>query len=110
YYGGRPANFLDVGGGASKEKIAEGFKILLLDPQVKAILVNIFGGIMNCATLAEGIISAASELSLKVPLVVRMEGTHVEQGKKLLEESGLPITTADTLEEAALKVVAAINS
>ncbi len=110
YYGGRPANFLDVGGGASKEKIAEGFKILLLDPQVKAILVNIFGGIMNCATLAEGIISAASELSLKVPLVVRMEGTHVEQGKKLLEESGLSITTADTLEEAALKVVAAVTT
>ena len=109
YYGGKPANFLDVGGGASKEKVAEGFKILLLDPQVKAILVNIFGGIMNCATLAEGIIDAASELSLKVPLVVRMEGTHVEQGKKLLAESGLPITTADTLEEAALKAVAAVK-
>lgn len=109
YYGGKPANFLDVGGGASKEKVAEGFKILLRDPQVKAILVNIFGGIMNCATLAEGIIDAASELSLKVPLVVRMEGTHVEQGKKLLEESGLPITTADTLEEAALKAVSAVK-
>ena len=109
YYGGKPANFLDVGGGASKEKVAEGFKIILRDPQVKAILVNIFGGIMNCATLAEGIIDAASELSLHVPLVVRMEGTHVEQGKKLLQESGLPITTADTLEEAAKKSVAALK-
>lgn len=109
YYGEEPANFLDVGGGASKEKVAEGFKILLLDPQVKAILVNIFGGIMNCATLADGIIHAASELSLKVPLVVRMEGTHVEEGKRLLKESGLPITTADTLEEAAQKVVAAVK-
>lgn len=107
YYGGKPANFLDVGGGASKEKVAEGFKILLLDPQVKAILVNIFGGIMNCATLAEGIIEAAREQSLKVPLVVRMEGTHVEQGKKLLKESKLAIITADTLEEAAQKAVEA---
>jgi succinyl-CoA synthetase beta subunit len=109
YYGGKPANFLDVGGGASKEKVSEGFKILLTDPQVKAILVNIFGGIMNCATLAEGIIDAAAQLSLKVPLVVRMEGTHVEEGKKLLKESGLPITTADTLEEAAEKSVAALK-
>ncbi|MBI2743645.1 MAG: ADP-forming succinate--CoA ligase subunit beta [Chlamydiales bacterium] len=109
YYGMKPANFLDVGGSATKEKISEGFKILLLDPQVKGILVNIFGGIMNCATLAEGIIHAASELALKVPLIVRMEGTHVEEGKRLLKESGLPITTADTLEEAAKKSVAAVK-
>lgn len=109
YYGMKPANFLDVGGSATKEKISEGFKILLLDPQVKGILVNIFGGIMNCATLAEGIIHAASELALKVPLIVRMEGTHVEEGKRLLKESGLAITTADTLEEAAKKSVAAVK-
>jgi succinyl-CoA synthetase beta subunit len=109
YYGEKPANFLDVGGGASKEKVAEGFKILLRDPQVKAILVNIFGGIMNCAVLADGIIHAASEQSLEVPLIVRMEGTHVEEGKKLLKHSKLPITTADTLEEAAQKAVAAVR-
>jgi succinyl-CoA synthetase beta subunit len=107
YYGGKPANFLDVGGGASKEKVAEGFKILLLDPQVNTILVNIFGGIMNCATLAEGIIDAARQLSLKVPLVVRMEGTHVEQGKKLLKDSKLAIITADHLDDAAKKAVEA---
>ena len=109
YYGGHPANFLDVGGGASKEKVSEAFKILLMDPQVKSILVNIFGGIMNCAVLAEGIIHAASELSLKVPLIVRMEGTYVEEGKKLLKDSGLPISTADTLEEAAKKAVASVK-
>lgn len=107
YYGGTPANFLDVGGGASKEKVAEGFKIILSDPKVKAILVNIFGGIMNCVTLASGIIAAASELLVKVPLVVRMEGTNVENGKKLLADSGLNITIADSLAEAAQKVVAA---
>ena len=105
YYGGKPANFLDVGGGASKEKVAEAFKIILSDPKVKAILVNIFGGIMNCATLAEGIIAAASEMSIKVPLVVRMEGTNVEEGKKLLEKSKLSIVTADALAEAAEKAV-----
>lgn len=103
YYGGKPANFLDVGGGASKEKVAEGFKIILADPKVKAILVNIFGGIMNCATLAEGILFAAAELSVKVPLVVRMEGTNVEEGKKLLKTSKLSITTADSMAEAAEK-------
>lgn len=106
YYGGRPANFLDVGGGASKEKVAAGFKIILEDPKVKAILVNIFGGIMNCATLAEGIISAAEQFQIKVPLVVRMEGTNVEEGKRLLKHSGLKITTADSLSEAAQKIVA----
>ncbi len=105
YYGGMPANFLDVGGGASQEKIAEGFKIILLDPKVKAILVNIFGGIMNCATLAAGLIEAAKELDLKVPLVVRMEGTNVEQGKKLLADSGLNIAISNSLSEAAKTVV-----
>jgi succinyl-CoA synthetase beta subunit len=107
FAGGKPANFLDVGGGASAEKVAEGFKIILSDPNVKAILVNIFGGIMNCETLAEGIISAASELQLTVPLVVRMEGTNVEKGKKLLEKSSLNITIASTLGDAAEKAVTA---
>lgn len=110
YYGGKPANFLDVGGGASKEKVAEAFKIILSDPKVKAILVNIFGGIMNCATLAEGIIAAASEMEIKVPLVVRMEGTNVEEGKKMLEKSNLSIVTADALAEAAEKVCATLKS
>lgn len=105
--GGKPANFLDVGGGASQEKVAAGFKIILSDPHVKAILINIFGGIMNCETLAAGIISAAAELKVIVPLVVRMEGTHVEQGKKMLAKSGLGITIAASLGEAAEKVVAA---
>jgi len=106
FYGGKPANFLDVGGGASKEKVAEGFKIILADPSVEAILVNIFGGIMDCAVLAEGIVAAAKELTIKVPLIVRMEGTNVEQGKKRLKESGLAITTADSLADAAKKAVA----
>lgn len=109
YNGGKPANFLDVGGGASKEKVAAGFKIILNDPKVQAILVNIFGGIMNCATLAEGIIAAMQELGIKVPLVVRMEGTNVEHGKKLLEKSKLPIITADGLAEAAEKVCAVLK-
>ena len=103
-YGGKPANFLDVGGGASKDKVAEGFKIILGDKKVKAILVNIFGGIMNCETLAEGIIQAADQLKLTVPLVVRMEGTNVEQGKKKLNESGLKIIVASDINEAAKKV------
>ena len=107
HYGGSPANFLDVGGGASQEKVAQGFKIILSDPKVKAILVNIFGGIMNCITLAAGIISAASEHQVKVPLIVRMEGTNVEQGKKMLEDSGLDIIIANSLSEAADKVVKA---
>lgn len=109
HYGGKPANFLDVGGGASKEKVAEGFKIILSDPKVKAILVNIFGGIMNCAILAEGIIEAAKENGIKVPLVVRMEGTNVEQGKKLLKDSNLAIITAEGLAEAAEKVASYIK-
>ncbi|MDR2539309.1 MAG: ADP-forming succinate--CoA ligase subunit beta [Chlamydiales bacterium] len=105
YYGGKPANFLDVGGGASKEKVAEGFKIILSDPNVKAILVNIFGGIMNCATLAEGIITAIKEIKIHVPLVVRMEGTNIEEGRRLLEHSNLAIITVDDLASAAKKVV-----
>ncbi len=109
HYGGKPANFLDVGGGASKEKVAEGFKIILGDPNVQVILVNIFGGIMDCGTLAEGIIHAIRELQLKVPLVVRLEGTNVENGKKLLKESKLPILTADSLADAAQKAVAALK-
>jgi succinyl-CoA synthetase beta subunit len=107
HYGGTPANFLDVGGGASEEKVAEGFKIILADSKVKAILVNIFGGIMNCLTLALGIVSAAKELGVRVPLIVRMEGTNVEQGRKLLEESPLNIILAGTMEEAAQKAIQA---
>lgn len=103
--GGEPANFLDVGGGASKETVTEAFKILLSDPKVKAILVNIFGGIMKCDIIAAGIIAAAKELSLKVPLVVRLQGTNVELGQQMLKESGLRITTADTMDDAARKVV-----
>lgn len=106
-YGGSPANFLDVGGGATQEKVAEGFKIILSDPKVKAILINIFGGIMNCVTLAAGIIAAAGELQINVPLIVRMEGTNVDQGKKMLADSGLNIVIANTLASAAEKVVAA---
>lgn len=106
-YGGAPANFLDVGGGASKEKVAEGFKIILSDPKVKAILVNIFGGIMNCGTLAEGVIHAAKEQQIKIPIIVRMEGTNVEGGKKLFRESHLKIETADDLKKAAEMAVAA---
>jgi len=107
--GGSPANFLDVGGGASKEKVSAAFKIILNDPKVKAILVNIFGGIMRCDVIAEGVIAAVKEVNLKVPLVVRLEGNQVERGKQLLSESGLPIQTADSLSEAAKKVVAAIR-
>lgn len=104
-YGGTPANFLDVGGGASKEKVAEGFRIILSDPKVKAILVNIFGGIMNCATLAEGVIHACKEQKIEVPIVVRMEGTNVEEGKRLLKESKLAIISAEDLKKAAELVV-----
>ena len=106
-HGGEPANFLDVGGGANKEKVANAFKIILKDPKVKAILVNIFGGIMKCDVIAEGVIAAARELELSVPLVVRLEGTNVDAGKKLLASSGLKITPADGLTDAAKKVVAA---
>ncbi len=105
YAGGEPANFLDVGGSATAEKIAEGFNILVSDPNVKAILVNIFGGIMNCATIAEGILSALKNKPLSIPLVVRMEGTNVAEGKKMLQNSGLKIVTADNLADAAGAVV-----
>ena len=108
-YGSEPANFLDVGGGASKEKVTAAFKIIVRDPHVKGILVNIFGGIMKCDIIAEGIIAAAKEISLSVPLVVRLEGTNVELGKKILAESGLAITSADNLADAAQKVVKAVK-
>jgi succinyl-CoA synthetase beta subunit len=105
--GGSPANFLDVGGGASKEKVTAAFKLILADPNVKAVLVNIFGGIMKCDVIAEGIIAAAKDVQLKVPLVVRLEGTNVEKGKEILRNSGLAITPADNLRQAAEKAVAA---
>ena len=104
-HGGEPANFLDVGGGATKEKVTEAFKLILADDHVKGILVNIFGGIMKCDVIAEGIIAAVKEVNLHVPLVVRLQGTRVELGKKLLHESGLDIIPADSLEEAAEKIV-----
>jgi succinyl-CoA synthetase beta subunit len=106
-FGGEPANFLDVGGGATAEKVTEAFKIMLKNPDLKAILVNIFGGIMRCDVIATGIIAACKAVSLNVPLVVRMKGTNEELGKKMLAESGLPIISADTMAEAATKVVAA---
>ena len=108
-YGEEPANFLDVGGGASKEKVTAAFKIIISDPNVKGILVNIFGGIMKCDIIAEGIIAAAKEVSLNVPLVVRLEGTNVELGKKILAESGLPIVSGDDLADAAQKIVKAVK-
>ncbi|MCB1435649.1 MAG: ADP-forming succinate--CoA ligase subunit beta [Rhodobiaceae bacterium] len=108
-YGSAPANFLDVGGGATKEKVTEAFKIILTDPNVEGILVNIFGGIMRCDIIAEGVVAAARELHLKVPLVVRLEGTNVEKGKAILNESGLAIIAADDLADAAEKVVKAVK-
>jgi len=107
--GGTPANFLDVGGGATTERVTKAFKIILSDPNVEGILVNIFGGIMRCDVIAEGVVGAAREVSLHVPLVVRLEGTNVEQGKKIMAESGLPIISADNLEDAAEKIVAAVK-
>lgn len=109
YYGGEPANFLDVGGGATKEKVAEAFKIILSDKNVKAILVNIFGGIMRCDIIAEGIIAAAKEIGVSIPLVVRLAGTNFELGRKLLNESGLAIISADDLADAANKAVNSIK-
>jgi succinyl-CoA synthetase beta subunit len=108
-YGGSPANFLDVGGGATKERVTAAFKIILSDPHVEGILVNIFGGIMRCDVIAEGVVAAAREVSLGVPLVVRLEGTNVELGKDILARSGLPIVSADNLADAAQKVVAAVR-
>ncbi len=109
-YGGTPANFLDVGGGATAEKVTEAFKIMLKNPKVKAILVNIFGGIMKCDTIANGVVIAAKEVSLKVPLVVRLEGTNVDLGKKILADSGLPIISASDMGDAAQKAVAATKA
>jgi succinyl-CoA synthetase beta subunit len=109
HHGGSPANFLDVGGGANAQQVAHAFKIILRDKNVKGILVNIFGGILRCTTLAEGICQAVKEVDLGVPLVVRLEGTEVEQGRKILEESGLPITTATDMTDAANKIVAAVS-
>ncbi|MEW6453977.1 MAG: ADP-forming succinate--CoA ligase subunit beta [Pseudomonadota bacterium] len=108
-YGMEPANFLDVGGSATKEKVASAFKIITSDPKVKGILVNIFGGIMKCDVIAEGVVAAVKEVGLKVPLVVRLEGTNVELGKKIIKESGLNVTSGDDLDDAAQKIVAAVK-
>jgi succinyl-CoA synthetase beta subunit len=108
-HGGSPANFLDVGGGATKERVAKAFSIILQDPNVKAILVNIFGGIMKCDIIAEGVVAAAKELAIKVPLIVRLEGTNVELGKDILNKSGLAIISADNLEDAAQKAVKSLG-
>jgi len=110
FYGGEPANFLDVGGGATEDQVTEAFKILIADKKVKAILVNIFGGIMKCDVIAQGIINAAKTVKLSVSLVVRLEGTNVERGMQLLKESGLALIPADDLADAAQKAVAAANS
>lgn len=107
--GGEPANFLDVGGGASKDMVRESFRLILQDPSVKGVLVNIFGGIMRCDVIAEGVVEAAKTLEIKVPLVVRLEGTNVELGKKILSESGLQITPADDMADAAQKIVKAVK-
>lgn len=109
FYGGEPANFLDVGGGAPRERVITAFKLILSDPNVKAILVNIFGGIMRCDIIAEGIVAAARDVQIHVPLIVRLEGTNVEQGKEILAQSGLPIIAAGDLAEAAQKSVAAVR-
>jgi len=108
-YGAEPANFLDVGGGASKEKVTAAFKIITSDPNVEGILINIFGGIMRCDVIAEGVVAAVKEVGLKVPLVVRLEGTNVEIGKKVINESGLNVIAADDLDDAAQKIVAAVK-
>jgi succinyl-CoA synthetase beta subunit len=108
-YGAEPANFLDVGGGATKEKVTEAFKIIMSDDNVEGILVNIFGGIMRCDVIAEGVVAAARETRLAVPLVVRLAGTNVELGQKILSESGLTIIPADDLDDAAEKIVAAVK-
>ena len=107
--GGSPANFLDVGGGATKEKVTEAFKLILSDENVKGVLVNIFGGIMRCDIIAEGVVAAAHELEIKIPLVVRLEGTKVEEGKKIMKDSGLDIIAADNLSDAARKIVSSVK-
>jgi succinyl-CoA synthetase beta subunit len=108
-YGMEPANFLDVGGGANQEKVAAAFKIITADPNVKGILVNIFGGIMKCDIIAEGVVAAVKEVGLKVPLVVRLEGTNVDAGKKIIRDSGLNVLPADNLDDAAQKIVKAVK-
>ena len=108
-YGESPANFLDVGGGASKERVTAAFKIITADPNVKGILINIFGGIMRCDVIAEGVIAAVKEVGLKVPLVVRLEGTNVDLGKKIIRDSGLNVIPADDLDDAAQKIVTAVK-
>ena len=108
-YGAEPANFLDVGGGATAEKVTAAFKIMLSNPKVKCILVNIFGGIMKCDTIATGVVAAAKEVKLTVPLVVRMRGTNEDLGKKIIADSGLPIISADNMAEAGQKAVAAVK-
>ena len=108
-YGGMPANFLDVGGGVTEAKVKEAFNLLLADEQVESVLVNIFGGIVNCATIANGITAAAKSIDLKVPLVVRLEGTNVDAAKKIMADSGLPIISADDLDDAAQKAVASLK-
>ena len=108
-YGGSPANFLDVGGGATRERVATAFKLILSDPNVEGILVNIFGGIMRCDVIAEGVVGAAREINLHVPLVVRLEGTNVDLGKKIMQQSGLPIVAAENLADAAQKIVTAVK-
>ena len=108
-YGGQPANFLDVGGGANAQQVTEAFQIILSDKNVKAVLVNIFGGIMKCSTIAEAIVTAAKSVGFEVPLVVRLEGTEVEEGRKILEESDVDLITATDLTDAAEKVVATLS-
>jgi succinyl-CoA synthetase beta subunit len=108
-YGAAPANFLDVGGGATKEKVTAAFKIITADPKVKGILVNIFGGIMKCDVIADGVVAAVRDVGLKVPLVVRLEGTNVDLGKKIIAESKLDVTSADDLDDAAQKIVKAVR-
>jgi succinyl-CoA synthetase beta subunit len=110
YHGGEPANFLDVGGGANKDQVLEGFRILLSSPRVQAVLVNIFGGIMKCDTIAAALLAAYDEIDFRVPLVVRLEGTNSDLGKELLDKSGRKIITADGLTDAAQKVVAAAKA
>ncbi|MNV81614.1 Succinyl-CoA ligase [ADP-forming] subunit beta [compost metagenome] len=109
-HGGEPANFLDVGGGATTERVTAAFRLILADPEVEGILVNIFGGIMRCDVIAEGVVAAAREVDLTVPLVVRLEGTNVDLGKKILRDSGLPVVSAKDLADAAEKVVAAVRT
>jgi len=110
HYGGKPANFLDVGGGASKEQVTAAFKIILSDAAVKGILVNIFGGIMDCDVIANGIVAAVKEVHIAIPLVVRLEGNNVAAGKKTLAGSGLALLSAETLDDAAQKIVAAVKA